>query len=150
MVRFVILKQKKFKIAFKVFLAILWFGFCYFIIPKFIIRMLFPWQCKGIIKDINLNLFHIPAYILTAYFLKWWALLFGWIPELAQSVILKRNFGWQDILFNHIGIIIGVFIQKMNSIIKSKWIRYLILLILTVISILVILFAGGDLQGKAQ
>jgi len=121
----------------KIIFLMICFGIYYCFIPQHLTAWLYPWQCKGIIRDINPNLFHIPAYIVMGYCLKWYSLIFAFGGEMFQVLILKRSFGWQDTLFNIIGMWVGIILWK----IERKSIRITTLIITLIAVFLGIIFS---------
>jgi len=98
--------------------------FFYFFAGSLLTRILYPFECKGIIpyivfrgsnySIIDLNIPHFIAFIIMGFVFKIWAIWFSVISELLQVAIKNNQFSRIDILLNLIGSIIGIFLAKLK------------------------------------
>ena len=71
-------------------------------------------------KDLNPSYLHIIEFAFITYIFDYWAILLGIIGEVSQIWIPGRCFEWSDIMFNFIGILIGLIINLILKKLKEN------------------------------
>lgn len=98
------------KVTLLISIAFFYLSYVFFA-PTFWTRTLYPYQCKGIIGDIDPSPLHILMYIVMGFYFRFWSIVLSFIEEILNP-IYHKHFEWIDLAYNFIGSIIGIKLAK--------------------------------------